>query len=80
MGSGGRTVVIGECGTSVPANEAGDIEIDYGLAEPYRGRGFGAEMLIALSRWLLAQDGVHRVTVGGVRADEVPSFVGRLAV
>jgi GNAT superfamily N-acetyltransferase len=70
-------VVIGECGTSVPANEAGDIEIGFGLAEPYRGRGFGTEMLVALSRWLLAQDGVHRVTVGDVRTDEVPSFVGR---
>ena len=70
-------VVIGECGTSGQANEAGDIEIGYGLAEPYRGRGFGAEMLAALSRWLVAQDGVHRVTVGDVRTDEVPSFVGR---
>ncbi len=64
-------VVIGECGTSGPADEAGDIEVDYGLAEPYRGRGFGTELLAALSRWLLAQDGVHRVTAGGGRAADV---------
>lgn len=70
-------VVIGECGTSGPANEAGDVEIGYGLAAPYRGLGFGTEMLVGLSRWLLAQDGVHRVTVGDVRTDEVPSFIGR---
>lgn len=62
--------MIGECGTSGPANEAGDIEIGYGLAAPYRGRGFGTELLVALSRWLLTQDSVHRVTVGGVRADD----------
>jgi RimJ/RimL family protein N-acetyltransferase len=66
-------VVIGECGTSGPANEAGDVEIGYGLAAPYRGLGFGTEMLVGLSRWLLAQDGVHRVTAGGVRADDIPS-------
>ena len=66
-------VVIGECGTSGPANEAGDVEIGYGLAAPYRGLGVGTEMLVGLSRWLLAQDGVHRVTAGGVRADDIPS-------
>ena len=49
-------VVIGECGTSGPANEAGDIEIGYGLAAPYRGHGFGTEMLVALSQWLSARD------------------------
>jgi len=50
-------VVIGECGTSGLANEAGDIKIGYGLAPPYRGRGFDSEMLVALSRWLSARDG-----------------------
>src|SRR5207248_2271360 len=32
-------VVIGDAGTHGPPDDAGDIEIGYGLAEPARGRG-----------------------------------------
>jgi len=54
-------VVIGDCGIHGEPDERGEIELGYGLAEPYRGRGYGTEVAVALSRWLLAQDGVRRV-------------------
>lgn len=60
-------VVIGDCG------RFGDDEIGYGLAAPYRGRGYGGELVAALSRHVLAQPGVKRVIACGVLADNVPS-------
>lgn len=54
-------LVIGDCGMHGPANADGEIEIGYGLAAPYRGRGFGKELVTALSAWLLRQPGVRRV-------------------
>lgn len=53
-------VVIGDCGTVGPA-ENGAIEIGFGLAEERRGRGYGTELVAALSDWLLMQDGVTSV-------------------
>jgi RimJ/RimL family protein N-acetyltransferase len=64
-------VVIGDCHTHGSADEAGDIEIGYGLAEPYRGRGFGSELVKAFSVWLLRQEGIRRVVARPV--DNVPS-------
>jgi RimJ/RimL family protein N-acetyltransferase len=60
-------VVIGDCG------RFGEDEIGYGLAAPYRGRGYGGELVVALSRWVLAQPGVRRVIARGVLVDNVPS-------
>ncbi|HEV2590253.1 MAG TPA: GNAT family N-acetyltransferase [Gaiellaceae bacterium] len=54
-------VVIGDCGTHGEPDESGDVELGYGLAAPYRGRGYGTEVVVGLSQWLLAQDGVQRV-------------------
>ena len=54
-------IVIGDCGTHGPADADGTIEIGYGLAPRYRGRGFGTEVVTALTRWLLAQPGIRRV-------------------
>jgi RimJ/RimL family protein N-acetyltransferase len=65
--------IIGDCGTHGPPDEAGDVEIGYGLAEPYRGRGYGSELVIAASRWLLRRPGVRRVVAREVLADNVPS-------
>lgn len=54
-------IVIGDCGTHGPADADGTVEIGYGLAARYRGRGFGTEVVAALTRWLLAQPGIRRV-------------------
>ena len=66
-------VVIGDCHTHGSADEAGDVEIGYGLAEPYRGRGFGSELVKAFSHWLLRQEGIRRVVARHVPIDNVPS-------
>jgi RimJ/RimL family protein N-acetyltransferase len=54
-------VVVGECGTHGRPDPAGVIEIGYGLAAPYRGRGYGRQTVRALTRWLLGQPGVTAV-------------------
>jgi RimJ/RimL family protein N-acetyltransferase len=65
--------IIGECGTHGPPDEAGDVELGYGLAAPYRGRGYGSELVVTASRWLLRPPGVRRVVARAVMADNVPS-------
>jgi RimJ/RimL family protein N-acetyltransferase len=66
-------VVIGDCGTHGEPDEAGDVELGYGLAAPYRGRGYGTEVVMGLSRWLLGQDAVRRVVARRVAVDNTPS-------
>jgi RimJ/RimL family protein N-acetyltransferase len=68
---GGR--IVGDCGTVGELDDAGDVEIGYGLAVDYRGRGYGNEVVAALSGWLLDQPGVERVVAREVRADNAPS-------
>jgi RimJ/RimL family protein N-acetyltransferase len=53
--------VVGDCGTHGPVDETGCVEIGYGLAAPYRGRGYGSETVAAITTWLLAQPEVSRV-------------------
>jgi RimJ/RimL family protein N-acetyltransferase len=53
--------VIGDCGIRAPVDDAGCVEIGYGLAAPYRGQGFGSELVQAISDWLLAQPIVSTV-------------------
>jgi len=65
--------IIGDCGTHGPPDEGGDVEIGYGLAAPYRGRGYGNELVVAASRWLLGRPGVRRVVAREVLAGNVPS-------
>lgn len=64
--------VIGDCGTHGPADAEGEIEIGYGLAPLFRGRGHGTELVRALSGWLLAQPGILRVRAR-INAQNVPS-------
>jgi RimJ/RimL family protein N-acetyltransferase len=59
-------VVIGDCGVHAPPDAEGSVEIGYGLAPPYRGQGYGTELVAALSRWLLDQPDVRRVFARGV--------------
>lgn len=65
--------VIGDSHTHGLPDEAGDIEIGYNLAEPYRGRGYGSELVKGLSQWLLAQPRVKRVVARHVPVENIPS-------
>src|SRR5580658_6796659 len=53
--------VIGDCGTHGQPDPAGVVEIGYGLAAPYRGRGHGKQVVAALSQWFLRQPGITGV-------------------
>jgi len=54
--------VIGECGTKGPPDQTGAAEIGYGLAGPWRGRGYGGEAVRALVGWAFTQPGCRRLT------------------
>jgi RimJ/RimL family protein N-acetyltransferase len=66
-------VVIGECGTVGGLDDANAIEVGYGLAAEHRGRGYGNELVGALSGWLLAQPEVEQVVARKVLAGNVAS-------
>ena len=66
-------VVVGDAGTHGPPDEAGDVEIGYGLAEPSRGRGLSSEFVPALAQTLLARPEVRRVVAREVLASNAPS-------
>ena len=53
--------VIGDCGTHGPVDEAGNVEIGYGLAAPSRGQGYGSEAVAAITGWLLARPEVRQI-------------------
>ncbi len=57
--------VIGDCGLhggpDGPVDDAGRVEIGYGLAAPSRGQGYGSEVVAAITEWLLAQPEVRQV-------------------
>lgn len=55
-------VVIGDCGIHRDPDERGQVEIGFGLGAPYRGQGFGGEVVDGLSRWLLDEPEVRIVT------------------
>ena len=54
--------VIGDCGTIGWTDQDGRVEIGYGLAAPYRGKGYGTEAVRVLADWVAAQPGVTAVT------------------
>jgi RimJ/RimL family protein N-acetyltransferase len=66
-------VVVGDAGTHGPADDAGDIEIGYGLAAPSRGRGLSSEFVPALAESLLARPEIRRVVAREVLASNLPS-------
>jgi RimJ/RimL family protein N-acetyltransferase len=66
-------VVIGDCGTLGGLDDTGAIEIGFGLAAEHRGRGYGNELVSALSGWMIAQPKGERVVARGVLADNVAS-------
>ena len=54
--------VVGDCGTFGPPDDQGRVEIGYGLAAPFRGRGLGTEAVRALVDWLVTLPDVREVT------------------
>jgi RimJ/RimL family protein N-acetyltransferase len=54
--------VIGDCGIHGVADSAGIIEIGYGLAAPFRGHGYGTEVVAAMTAWLIEQSGVTAIS------------------
>jgi len=54
--------VIGDCGTLGWVDDTGCVEIGYGLAPAFRGRGLGTEAVRALADWVVGQPGVRLVT------------------
>jgi RimJ/RimL family protein N-acetyltransferase len=64
--------VIGDIGTHGPVDEAGRVEIGYGLAAPSRGQGYGSEAVAAVTGWLLSQPGVREVRAHTL-TDNAPS-------
>jgi RimJ/RimL family protein N-acetyltransferase len=52
-------VVIGDCGTTGPLGP--EVEVGFGLAAEFRGRGHGTELVRALAAALLEKPGVSSV-------------------
>jgi RimJ/RimL family protein N-acetyltransferase len=70
------SAVIGDCGLHGglhgPVDDAGRVEIGYGLAAPSRGQGYGSEVVAAITGWLLAQPGIRQVRACTL-TDNMPS-------
>ena len=62
-------VTIGDCFTHGGADDAGDIEIGYGLAVPSRGNGYGKELVAGLAGWLILHPSINRVVARNVAAN-----------
>lgn len=65
-------VVIGELGWKGGPGVDGTVEIGYGLAPAYRGRGYATEAVTGFVDWASRRPGVRRV-VAETLADNVPS-------
>ena len=64
--------VIGDIGTHGPVDEAGRVEIGYGLAAPSRCQGYWSDLVAAITDWLLSQPGVRQVRAHTL-TDNMPS-------
>lgn len=64
---------IGDCFTHGGVDDAGDIEIGYALAAPYRGRGYGTELVTALAGWLFSHREIERVVARNIDASNEAS-------
>jgi RimJ/RimL family protein N-acetyltransferase len=54
--------VVGDCGWFGPPDDAGVVEVGYGLAPAARGQGLGTEAVAVLTAWAEQQPGVLLVT------------------
>jgi RimJ/RimL family protein N-acetyltransferase len=65
--------VIGDCGGYAWPDAGGVVEIGYGLAEPFRGKGYATEAVAAMCTWLGTNAGATVLTATSVKADNVAS-------
>lgn len=65
--------VVGDCGWFGAADDAGTVEVGYGLAASRRRQGLGTEAVAVLTAWVEAQPGVRLVT-----AEVLPGNEGSL--
>ena len=65
--------VIGDCGAFSWPDESGEVKIGYGLAEPYRNRGYATEAAAGLCAWLITEAGATRITAVDVLDDNMAS-------
>lgn len=72
--------VIGDCGAFGWPNDSGAVEIGYGLAQPYRGYGYGTEAVGAFCQWLFLEAAATRITAevlaGNVASQRVLAKLG----
>jgi GNAT superfamily N-acetyltransferase len=66
-------LAIGDCGTHGWVDERGSVEIGYGLAEEWRGRGYGTATVRALIEALRAEPDARELTAG-VEIANAPSW------
>ena len=59
-------VVIGDCGAFTWPDERGVVEIGYGLAEPFRRKGYATEAVAAMCTWLRGEAGGKVITATSV--------------
>jgi ribosomal-protein-alanine N-acetyltransferase len=67
-------VVVGDCGAFAWPDERGVVEIGYGLAEPFRGKGFATEAVGAMCKWLCTAAAATVLTATSV---EVHNYASR---
>ena len=62
---------VGTMGFKAPPDEAGKVEIGYGILPAYRGRGYASELVAALTAWAF----LHGATVveARTRPDNIPA-------
>lgn len=65
--------VIGDCGGFSWPDAGGAVEIGYGLAEPYRDRGYATEAAAAVCQWLFAEAGATVITATTVDPENAAS-------
>jgi RimJ/RimL family protein N-acetyltransferase len=66
-------VVIGDCGAFGWPDERGVVEIGYGIAEPFRRRGFATEAVAAMCEWLATNAAATAITATSVEVDNLAS-------
>ena len=65
--------LIGDCGAFSWPDDRGVVEIGYGLAEPFRGKGYATEAVGGMCQWLFAEANAAVITAMATDADNVPS-------
>jgi RimJ/RimL family protein N-acetyltransferase len=63
-------LLVGECGWLSGPDDAGEVEIGYGLAGSARGRGLGTEAVGILAAWVESQPGVRRILADALVGNE----------